>query len=152
VLLTVLLSGEKQRLAIARAILKNPHILILDEATSSLDSVSERYIQGRVHHQDCPLVVADDLSTADAMQPLLKNRTSFVIAHRLSTILQADLILVLDHGCLVEQVCEKPTWDFEPVLFLILFLSGTHRELLEKDNLYARLYHTQFRTQEAATN
>jgi len=105
--------GEKQRLAIARAILKNPHILILDEATSSLDSVSERYIQ-------------------DAMQPLLKNRTSFVIAHRLSTILQADLILVLDHGCLVEQ--------------------GTHRELLEKDNLYARLYHTQFRTQEAATN
>jgi len=103
VLLTVLLSGEKQRLAIARAILKNPHILILDEATSSLDSVSERYIQGRVHHQDCPLVVADDLSTADAMQPLLKNRTSFVIAHRLSTILQADLILVLDHGCLVEQ-------------------------------------------------
>jgi len=100
--------GEKQRVAIARAILKDPRILILDEATSSLDSISERSIQ-------------------DAMRPLLGNRTSFVIAHRLSTILQADLILVLHHGQLVEQ--------------------GTHRELLEKDGMYARLYNTQFKAQ-----
>jgi ATP-binding cassette subfamily B protein len=76
--------GEKPRLAIARVILKDPRILILDEATSHLDTVSEHLIQA-------------------ALRPLLVGRTSLVIAHRLSTILAADVILVLDHGHLVEQ-------------------------------------------------
>src|SRR6185503_16871534 len=76
--------GEKQRVSIARAILKDPRILILDEATSSLDSTSEALIQA-------------------ALEPLMKGRTSVVIAHRLSTILAADKILVLDGGALVEQ-------------------------------------------------
>jgi len=76
--------GEKQRVSIARVILKNPRIIILDEATSSLDSVSEEYIQ-------------------KAMVPLLSNRTSFVIAHRLSTVLASDQILVIENG-IVEEI------------------------------------------------
>ncbi|GHO79994.1 ABC transporter ATP-binding protein [Ktedonobacter sp. SOSP1-85] len=76
--------GEKQRLALARILLKNPRILILDEATSSLDTHSERLIQ-------------------TALEPLIKNHTTLAIAHRLSTILTADLILVLDHGSIVAQ-------------------------------------------------
>ena len=98
--------GEKQRVAIARVILKDPRILVLDEATSSLDSQSEALIQ-------------------DALERIMKNRTSLVIAHRLSTILAADVILVLEAGRLVE--------------------SGTHAELLAKGGLYAALYETQFR-------
>jgi ATP-binding cassette subfamily B protein len=98
--------GEKQRLAIARVILKDPRILVLDEATSSLDSQSEALIQ-------------------EALERIMVGRTSLVIAHRLSTILAADVILVMDHGRLVEQ--------------------GTHAELLAQGGLYATLYETQFR-------
>lgn len=98
--------GERQRLAIARVLLKNPQILILDEATSSLDSENEALIQA-------------------ALTPLIKGRTSLVIAHRLSTIVQADLILVVEDGRIVE--------------------SGSHEELIQKDGLYNRLYKTQFR-------
>ena len=76
--------GEKQRLAIARVILKNPEILVLDEATSSLDTISERLIQA-------------------ALERLMHGRTSFVVAHRLSTILAADTILVIDQGHIVER-------------------------------------------------
>jgi len=103
--------GEKQRVAIARVILKDPRILVLDEATSSLDSQSEALIQ-------------------DALERIMKNRTSLVIAHRLSTILAADLILVLDAGRLVER--------------------GTHAGLLARGGLYAALYETQFRAAEGA--
>lgn len=98
--------GEKQRLSIARAILKNPKVIVLDEATSSLDSISESLIQ-------------------DAIEPLLKGRTSIVIAHRLSTVMSADEILVLKDG----RIAEK----------------GTHRELLLEKGVYTELYETQFR-------
>lgn len=98
--------GERQRLAIARVLLKNPQILILDEATSSLDSENEALIQA-------------------ALTPLIKGRTSLVIAHRLSTIVQADLILAVEDGRIVE--------------------SGSHEELIQKEGLYNRLYKTQFR-------
>ncbi|GIP21872.1 ABC transporter ATP-binding protein [Paenibacillus sp. J22TS3] len=97
--------GQKQLLTIARAILADPSILILDEATSSVDTRTEVLIQ-------------------KAMNELMKNRTSFVIAHRLSTIRDASLILVMNHG----QVIEK----------------GTHEELLEKGGFYADLYNSQF--------
>jgi ATP-binding cassette subfamily B protein len=99
--------GEKQRLAIARAILKNPRILILDEATSSLDTRSERLIQ-------------------ESFKRLMAGRTTFAIAHRLSTILDADQILVIVEGTIVER--------------------GRHAELLAKNDAYARLYHEQFQT------
>ncbi len=98
--------GEKQRLSIARVILKDPKILILDEATSALDSISENSIQ-------------------DALETIMKGRTSIVIAHRLSTILKADKILVVAGGVIAEQ--------------------GSHEELLEKNGIYRELYETQFR-------
>jgi ATP-binding cassette subfamily B protein len=105
--------GEKQRIAIARVILKNPRILVLDEATSSLDSQSEALIQ-------------------EALERIMKGRTSLVIAHRLSTILGADVILVLDHGRIVEQARRLEN-------------RSAHEQLLELNGLYASLYHTQFR-------
>lgn len=102
---TNLSQGEKQLLTIARAFLADPQILILDEATSSVDTRTEVLIQ-------------------KAMAALLRGRTSFVIAHRLSTIRDADIILVMDKGAIVEQ--------------------GTHRELLAKGGFYAELYNSQF--------
>lgn len=101
--------GQRQRISIARAILKNPRILILDEATSALDTESERVVQ-------------------DALDRLMIGRMSFVIAHRLSTIKNADKILVLEHGALVE--------------------AGTHDELIAKNGLYAHLYQIQYRSKE----
>jgi ATP-binding cassette subfamily B protein len=106
--------GEKQRVAIARVILKDPRILVLDEATSSLDSESEALIQ-------------------EALERIMKNRTSLVIAHRLSTILAADLILVMNEGRLVEQGRRSGS-------------RSAHEELLAQGGLYARLYQTQFRS------
>ncbi|WP_294580194.1 ABC transporter ATP-binding protein [uncultured Thomasclavelia sp.] len=97
--------GEKQLLTIARAILKDPQILILDEATSSVDTRLEKMLQ-------------------EAMQRVMKGRTSFVIAHRLSTIKSADLILVINNGDIVEK--------------------GTHEELLAKKGAYEKLYNSQF--------
>ena len=97
--------GEKQRISIARVILKDPSILILDEATSALDSISESAIQ-------------------DALEVVMKGRTSIVIAHRLSTIMAADRILALTDGVIAE--------------------SGRHEELLEKNGVYKKLFDTQF--------
>jgi len=97
--------GQKQLLTIARAFLADPEILILDEATSSVDTRTEMQIQ-------------------KAMTELMKGRTSFVIAHRLSTIRDAELILVMNHGTIVEK--------------------GTHEELLAKNGFYADLYNSQF--------
>ena len=101
--------GQRQRISIARAILKNPQILILDEATSALDTESERVVQ-------------------EALDRLMVGRTSFVIAHRLSTIKNADKIMVLEKGCLVEE--------------------GTHDELMALNGLYAHLYTIQYRSKE----
>lgn len=103
---TRLSGGQKQRLAIARAILKDPRILLLDEATSALDAESEYHVQ-------------------QALQALMKGRTTIIIAHRLATILHADSIAVLDRGQLVAQ--------------------GSHRELIEISPLYKRLAELQFR-------
>lgn len=97
--------GQRQRISIARAILRNPRILILDEATSALDSESEALIQ-------------------DALEQLMKNRTTFTIAHRLSTVMNADQILVMDGGKIVER--------------------GTHAELATAGGLYAKLCEVQF--------
>ena len=100
--------GQRQLLAIARAILAEPRILILDEATSSVDTRTERHIQ-------------------EAMRRLMAGRTSFVIAHRLSTIREADQILVIDRGRILER--------------------GTHAELLAHGGFYAELYASRFETE-----
>ena len=97
--------GQRQLLTIARVLLANPAILILDEATSSVDTRTEKAI-------------------VQAMEALTQGRTSFVIAHRLSTIVDSDLILVMDHGTIIEQ--------------------GTHEELLAAGGAYAELYNAQF--------
>jgi ATP-binding cassette subfamily B protein len=97
--------GQRQRIAIARAMLKNAPLLLLDEATSALDAESERMVQA-------------------ALESAMKGRTTLVIAHRLATVQQADRILVLDHGRLVEQ--------------------GTHTELVNRGGVYARLAALQF--------
>lgn len=106
----MLSGGQKQRIGIARAILRNAPLLLLDEATSALDAYSEKLVQ-------------------DALEKLMKNRTTLIIAHRLATVLKADRILVLDKGRLVEE--------------------GTHTQLVEKDGIYAHLAKLQFSPEQA---
>jgi ATP-binding cassette subfamily B protein len=101
--------GQRQRVAIARALLRNPRILILDDSTSSVDTETEHLIQ-------------------QALDKLMENRTTFIIAQRLLTLKQADHIIVLDHGRIVER--------------------GTHNELLEQEGLYREIYDLQLRDQE----
>jgi len=105
--------GQRQRLAIARVFLKDPAIVILDEATSSLDSESERLVE-------------------EAMQELLRGRSTLIIAHRLSTVLRADRVVVIDHGQVVEE--------------------GSHSRLLASEGHYARLYRGQFRNESEVVN
>jgi ABC-type multidrug transport system fused ATPase/permease subunit len=99
-------TGQKQRIAIARALIRDPKILILDEATASLDSASEKLVQ-------------------EALEELIKNRTTFIVAHRLSTIKKANKILVLENGKIIEQ--------------------GTHAELIKKKSAYHKFYSLQFK-------
>ncbi len=105
--------GQRQRIALARVFLKDPAVVVLDEATSSLDSESERLVE-------------------EAMEQLLRNRSTLIIAHRLSTVRRANRVVVLDRGRVVE--------------------SGPHDELLAREGLYARLYHSQFRNVEAGAD
>jgi len=100
-------TGQKQRIAIARALIRDPKILILDEATSSLDSESEKLVQ-------------------EALENLIKGRTTFIVAHRLSTIRKADKILVLEKGGIIEE--------------------GSHEELIKKKGAYFKFYSLQFKT------
>lgn len=101
--------GQKQRVVLARTLLKNPSILILDDATSSVDTETEAAIR-------------------EALRRLMKNRTSFVIAHRVTTLMHADIILVMDHGRIVQQ--------------------GTHHELIAQDGIYRRTFEMQSRIDE----
>ena len=105
--------GQKQRIAIARTILRDPRILILDEATSNLDTESEAQIQ-------------------EALDRLMKSRTSFVIAHRLSTILNADMIVAMKEGRVIEV--------------------GTHEQLLEASGMYADMYNQQFKKADSVSD